>query len=57
LGWKWIQIVGSPYAVKAYRPDPYIGNWAEIDLVREKLHERKMGYRSQKLTCHHFSGF
>jgi hypothetical protein len=42
-GWKWSQIVGSPYAVKTYHPDLQIGTWAEIDLVREKLHKRKMG--------------
>ena len=42
-GWNWSQIVGSPYAVKSYSPDPHIGSWAEIDRVREKLHERKMG--------------
>ena len=41
-GWTWNQVVGSPYAVRNYSPDPHIGSWAEIDLVREKLHQRKM---------------
>lgn len=42
-GWGRDQVVGSPYAVAAYRPDPRIGTWADLDAVRHKLHARKMG--------------
>ncbi len=42
-GWTPKQIVGSPYAVSAYRPDARIGTWAQLDAVREKLHPRGMG--------------
>lgn len=39
-GWSTEDVVGSPYAVRAYRPDPELGNWDQVDLVRHKLHER-----------------
>lgn len=42
-GWKLEDIVGSPYAVQDYRPDPRIGDWRQIDGVRRKLRERGMG--------------
>jgi hypothetical protein len=42
-GWKKTDVVGSPYAVQAYRPDPRIGTWDELDRVRRKLHARGMG--------------
>ena len=41
-GWKTEDIVGSPYAVAQYVPDPRIGSWDSIDGVREKLHARGM---------------
>ena len=41
-GWTLGQVVGSPYAVRTYRPDPRIGTWSEFDRVREKLHTRGM---------------
>ena len=41
-GWDLGRVVGSPYAVRAYRPDPRIGTWSEIDRTREKLHARGM---------------
>jgi hypothetical protein len=41
-GWKPKDIVGSPYAVMQYVPDPRIGNWDSLDRVREKLHAHKM---------------
>jgi glycosidase len=41
-GWTLADIVGSPYAVMQYVPDPRIGTWNSLDLVREKLHARKM---------------
>lgn len=42
-GWKLEDIIGSPYAVRNYRPDARVGNWREIDAVRRKLRERGMG--------------
>ena len=41
-GWKPEDVVGSPYAVAEYVPDPRIGTWDELDSVREKLHVRGM---------------
>ena len=41
-GWKPEDVVGSPYSVAAYVPDPQIGTWAELDAVREKLRARGM---------------
>jgi len=40
--WKPGDVVGSPYSVAAYVPDPRIGTWASVDAVREKLHARGM---------------
>jgi glycosidase len=39
-GWKPDDIVGSPYAVAGYVPDPRIGTWETLDAVRAKLHAR-----------------
>ena len=39
-GWKPADIVGSPYAVAQYEPDPRIGDWAALDRTRELLHAR-----------------
>src|SRR5215467_687486 len=41
-GWKPRDVVGSPYSVAAYVPDPRIGTFQSIDAVREKLHARGM---------------
>lgn len=41
-GWNPEDVVGSPYAVAGYVPDPRVGNWDELDAVREKLHARGM---------------
>lgn len=41
--WRFTDIVGSPYAVMDYRPDPRIGGWRDIDRARTKLRERGMG--------------
>ena len=35
-------VVGSPYSVMQYVPDPRIGTWDALDCAREKLHSRKM---------------
>jgi hypothetical protein len=42
LGWKPDDIVGSPYAVAQYAPDPRIGSWDDLDRVRAKLRARGM---------------
>jgi glycosidase len=41
-GWKPEDIVGSPYAVAQYVPDPRIGTWESLDAVRAKLRARGM---------------
>jgi Alpha amylase, catalytic domain len=41
-GWKAEDVVGSPYAVAAYRPDPRIGTWRDVDGVRRKLRARNL---------------
>lgn len=40
--WDRGKIVGSPYSVQAYCPDPRIGTWADLTHVRAKLNERRM---------------
>jgi alpha amylase-like protein len=42
-GWKLSHIVGSPYSVRRYQPDPRIGSWADLDHAREKLRARHIG--------------
>jgi hypothetical protein len=42
-GWKLSQIVGSPYSIRQYQPDPRIGSWADIDQVRAKLRALGIG--------------
>jgi hypothetical protein len=41
-GWTRADIIGSPYSVLQYEPDPRIGTWTDIDAAREKLHQRKI---------------
>lgn len=41
-GWKPSDVIGSPYSVAAYVPDPRIGTFASLDAVRKKLHTRGM---------------
>jgi hypothetical protein len=41
-GWKPTDVVGSPYAVALYTPDPRIGTWDDLDQVQERLHARGM---------------
>lgn len=41
-GWTVNDIVGSPYSVQATTPDTRIGNWEDLDAVREKLRARGM---------------
>ncbi|MFZ0738591.1 MAG: alpha-amylase family glycosyl hydrolase [Candidatus Acidiferrales bacterium] len=35
-------VVGSPYSVHSYRPDPHIGDWRGLDEARENLNRRGM---------------
>lgn len=40
--WRPEDVVGSPYSVPAYTPDPRIGTWRDVDSVRKKLRARGM---------------
>lgn len=42
-GWKPEDVVGSPYSVPAYKPDPRVGTWRDVDSVRKKLRARNIG--------------
>lgn len=42
-GWKQEDVIGSPYAVRSYEPDPRIGNWEDLRFIRKKLHQRGIG--------------
>jgi hypothetical protein len=39
-GWTPNDVIGSPYSVKQYVPDPRIGTWEHLDRAREKLQAR-----------------
>lgn len=41
-GWTVESIVGSPFSIEDYVPDPRIGSWTDVDAVRDKLHARGM---------------
>jgi len=41
-GWTVDSVVGSPFSIQDYQPDIRIGNWAQLDEVRAKLHARGM---------------
>ncbi len=36
-------IIGSCYSISSNGPDPLVGNWEDLDHVREELHKRGMG--------------
>jgi len=40
--WTTADIIGSPYSVVQYEPDPRIGAWSDIDFARNKMHQRKI---------------
>lgn len=42
-GWTSEDLVGSPYSVAAYEPDPFIGTWGNVDTAMEELHKRDIG--------------
>jgi hypothetical protein len=39
-GWQLDDVIGSPYAVAGYVPDPRIGTWNDLDHARQKLRDR-----------------
>lgn len=41
-GWTTESVIGSPFSILNYVPDPRIGSWGDIDAVRTKLHARGM---------------
>lgn len=41
-GWNIESVVGSPFSIRDYVPDARIGDWAQLDAVRAKLHARGM---------------
>ncbi len=40
--WRPEDVIGSPYSVPAYKPDPRVGTWRDVDAVRKKLRARQM---------------
>lgn len=40
--WKPSDVVGSPYAIRAYQPDSSLTTWKDLDEVLAKLHHRGM---------------
>src|SRR5215469_4836951 len=41
-GWTVDSVIGSPFSITGYTPEPRIGTWDDIDAVRAKLHARGM---------------
>ena len=41
-GWTHDDVIGSPYSIASYEPEPMVGRWEDIDKVREELHKRDM---------------
>lgn len=39
-GWTMPDVVGSPYAVQDYTPDPRFGGWSNLDKARSELNAR-----------------
>jgi hypothetical protein len=42
-GWTLADVVGSPFALIGYEPDPRIGSWKDVDAAREQLRRRGIG--------------
>jgi hypothetical protein len=38
--WTQADVAGSPYCIRDYVPDPFVGGWAGIDAAREQLRAR-----------------
>jgi len=41
--WNIDDVVGSPFSIQDYVPDPRIGDWTAIDSTRQRLHSLGMG--------------
>jgi hypothetical protein len=41
--WGLEDVVGSPYSIEAYEPDPLIGDWDDLEAARRKLNDRGIG--------------
>lgn len=41
--WEDKDLVGSPFSVAGYEPDPAIGTWEDLERARDELHKRDMG--------------
>lgn len=41
-GWTPDDIVGSPYSIREYTPDPHLGTWRDLDKTRRALNDRGM---------------
>jgi hypothetical protein len=41
-GWTMQDVVGSPYSIQAYEPDPHVGTWTDLAALRDRLHDRGM---------------
>jgi glycosidase len=42
-GWTEGDLIGSPYSIASYSPDPMVGGWDDIDRARQELHRRDIG--------------
>ena len=42
-GWRLEDVIGSPYSIAAYEPEPLIGTWRGLQRVRKMLNDRDMG--------------
>lgn len=42
-GWRTADVVGSPFSIQDYSPDPRIGTPTDLGMVRDKLRARGMG--------------
>lgn len=41
--WEPEDVVGSPYAVHRYQPDPHLGTWEDLACLRKALHDHGLG--------------
>ena len=42
-GWKTADVVGSPFSIQEYRPDPRVGTEDDLDAIHRKLRAKGMG--------------
>jgi glycosidase len=42
-GWRAPDVVGSPYCIQSYEPDPRMGGWDGVDAARRSLNARGLG--------------